>query len=103
NYAWNVRHQPVYLSESLCFQKSVGALSCLTCHDPHESAQKKPAAYYNAKCISCHAEGITERSSNCIDCHMPLVSPQAPLRFTNHWIGVYGAGAKLKPTATNTR
>jgi hypothetical protein len=28
---------------------------------------------------------------------MPLVSPQAPLRFTNHWIGIYRSGAKLKP------
>jgi hypothetical protein len=28
---------------------------------------------------------------------MPLVSPQPALRFTNHWIGVYRAGAKLKP------
>jgi hypothetical protein len=28
---------------------------------------------------------------------MPRVSPQAGLRFTNHWIGVYAAGAKLKP------
>ena len=29
NYPWNVRHQPVYLSESACFRKSRGGLSCL--------------------------------------------------------------------------
>jgi len=28
--AWNVRHQPIYLSQSACFLKSNGALSCLT-------------------------------------------------------------------------
>jgi len=98
NYAWNVRHQPVYLSEVRCFKKSGGALSCLTCHDAHESAGKKAAAYYNAKCAACHAE--ENDPPNCIDCHMPLVSPQPPLRFTNHWIGVYGEGAKLKPFST---
>jgi hypothetical protein len=100
NYAWNVRHQPVYLSQSACFRKS-GALSCLTCHDPHESAGRKPAADYNARCQQCHSivKPVCRQQmpANCIDCHMPLVSPQSPLRFTNHWIGVYGAGAKLKP------
>jgi formate-dependent nitrite reductase cytochrome c552 subunit len=40
---------------------------------------------------------LTQTVANCIDCHMPKVSPQIPLRFTNHWIGVYGPGAKLKP------
>jgi hypothetical protein len=28
---------------------------------------------------------------------MPLVAPQTGLRFANHWIGVYGEGAKLQP------
>jgi len=101
NYAWNVRHQPVYLSQSACFRKSGGALSCLTCHDPHEAAGSKPAADYNARCHRCHSivKAVCRQQTlaNCIDCHMPSVSPQSPLRFTNHWIGVYGDGAKLKP------
>jgi hypothetical protein len=97
NYAWNVRHEPVYLSHSTCFLKSGGRLSCLTCHDPHEAAGKKPASFFNAKCGECHAGCKVKERVNCIDCHMPLVSPQPSLRFTNHWIGVYGAGAKLKP------
>ncbi len=101
NYAWNVRHQPVYLSQSECFRKSGGALSCLRCHDPHGPAGRKPAGDYNARCHQCHAvvKPVCRQQTpaNCIDCHMPLVSPQSPLRFTNHWIGVYGAGAKLKP------
>lgn len=99
NYSWNVRHQPVYLSQSACFRKSAGALSCLTCHDPHEAATKHAAAYYNSRCTGCHSATacLTRQRGNCIDCHMPLVSPQAPLRFSNHWIGIYGDGAKLKP------
>jgi hypothetical protein len=104
NYAWNVRHQPVYLSQSLCFLKSRGVLSCLTCHDPHEPAAKKPVAFFNQKCLECHSDSsrhknqcLAKSRSNCIDCHMPLVSPQPPLRFTNHWIGIYKTGAKLKP------
>jgi hypothetical protein len=104
NYAWNVRHQPVYLSESRCFQRSRGALSCVTCHDPHEPAGQRKALDYNARCAACHTaklhppkEVCTKGSANCVDCHMPLVSPQSPLRFTNHWIGVYRGGSNLKP------
>jgi hypothetical protein len=95
-YAWNVRHQPVYLSQSRCFLKS-RTLSCLTCHDPHGPADKKPVAFFNEKCRQCHSGCIVKSRTNCVDCHMPLVSPQAPLRFTNHWIGIYRTGAKLKP------
>ncbi len=105
NYAWNVRHQPVYLAESRCFQMSKGALTCLSCHDAHEPAGKKQASDYNQRCDACHsisshppkAVCVEKRPANCVNCHMPLVSPQPPLRFTNHWIGIYGEGAKLKP------
>ncbi len=96
NYAWNVRHQPVYLSQSRCFQKSKGALSCLSCHAAHEPLRTRDAAYYNQRCASCHTVA-PGKPPNCVDCHMPRVAPQPPLRFTNHWIGVYGEGAKLKP------
>ncbi len=101
NYAWNVRHQPLYLAESRCFLKSKGKLSCLTCHDPHEAAARQPASFYNRKCEACHPRTKPvcrqRNNANCIDCHMPAVTPQSALRFSNHWIGVYGEGAKLKP------
>jgi predicted CXXCH cytochrome family protein len=95
NYSWNVRHAPVYLSQSQCFRKSKGTLTCLTCHDPHEPAGIKKISDYNSRCLGCHS--AAKMPPNCVDCHMPLVSPQSPLRFTNHWIGIYQTGAKLKP------
>ena len=105
NYSWNVRHQPIYIGQSACFTKSEGALSCLTCHQPHEGLRTNDAAFYAERCAGCHNAGTrppaatcsTDSGSSCIDCHMPRVSPQAYLQFTNHWIGVYGEGAKLKP------
>jgi hypothetical protein len=100
-FAWNVRHQPVYLSRSTCFQRSNGALSCLACHNSHGALQRE-ASYYNGVCVSCHeAAHSGAAAGNCIDCHMPRVSPQPPLQFTNHWIGIYGDGAKLRPIASN--
>ena len=100
NFAWNVRHQPVYLSQSACFLKSRGKLSCLTCHAPHGSLETR-VEIYDARCKACHATAQPSSACaqrNCAGCHMPRVSPEPPLRFTNHWIGVYGtAGSKLKP------
>ena len=121
NYAWNVRHQPIYLSQSACFQKSKGALTCLSCHDPHGPLRRNDAAYYDQTCRNCHGgeqpqgrgpqvgsriltgpppKAVCERRGpvNCTDCHMPRVTPQAGLQFSNHWIGIYGEGAKLKPS-----
>lgn len=100
SYAWNVRHQPVYFSQSECFRKSSGAFSCVTCHSPHASLETRAAAY-DVKCAGCHSSRLRPPAANCregcVTCHMPRVSPEPPLRFTNHWIGVYGSGAQLKP------
>ena len=100
NFSWNVRHQPVYLSESACFRKSKGALSCLSCHAAHENLNRN-ASDYNHVCSGCHASAHSNAQSktNCIDCHMPRISPEAPLRFTNHWIGIYATGSHLKPVS----
>lgn len=97
--AWNTRHQPLYLNQSACFQKSRGALSCLTCHAAHEPVSRD-AAQYEGKCSSCHAKprhktAVAGRS--CVSCHMPGVKPHPDLRFANHWIGIYAAGAPLRP------
>jgi Cytochrome c554 and c-prime len=102
--AWNVRHQPIYLAQSACFLKSKGTLSCLTCHDMHQELDRKPASY-DQKCAACHkavkhspaSRYAAARAASCVGCHMPRVSPQPHIEFTNHWIGVYSDESKLKP------
>jgi Zn finger protein HypA/HybF involved in hydrogenase expression len=88
---WNTRHQPVYLSQSACFRKSKGSLSCLTCHAPHTSLSVE-AADYGKRCAGCHAQARHRSplgAKSCVECHMPEVQVNPQLRFTNHWIGIY--------------
>jgi len=105
NDPWNVRHQPPYFQQSQCFQKSGGALSCLTCHNPHEKLRRDDAAYYNKVCSGCHdRNGLPPKqickdqpAPDCARCHMSGVAVNGHLTFRNHWIGVYGNGVPLKP------
>jgi len=103
--AWNVRHQPSYLHRAACFRNSGGALSCITCHNPHEPLRQS-AAYYDARCASCH-KSVTHKTAlgtrACIDCHMPQVTTSPTLHFTNHWIGIYEKPAKLTPSRRAVR
>ena len=96
---WNSRHQPLYLSQSPCFRKSNGRLSCLTCHNPHQPLERS-ASVYDKRCASCHAaprHRTPVGTRSCMGCHMPQVPASAELAFTNHWIGVYGKGRSLRP------
>jgi tetratricopeptide (TPR) repeat protein len=112
----SIRFQGTTLTWSRCTTASRGALSCLSCHDPHRDAETSHA-YYESKCLACHdptrtnADVLAEHpatdgtrpialpddvprvpcpvnpSSGCIDCHMPTRSGVIPhTRFTDHWI-----------------
>lgn len=90
---FNVRFQPMGLLASRCFSSSQ-ALSCITCHDPHEDA-RKDAAFYIAKCLECHPSSSEpdsdcrrQEEQNCLPCHMPRASPSPYLYFTDHRIRV---------------
>ena len=97
--SWNVRHEPAYLSQAACFRKSAGALSCLTCHNPH-APLGRDFAEYDKRCVSCHS-GVRHRTVKtaraCVECHMPQVPTSAELKFTNHWIGIYAKDNPLVP------
>ncbi len=100
---WNVRHQPIYLSQSKCFKASPEGLKCMNCHDPHEPIRRDEPAYYNSRCAECHSEAqeppaeVCKAEPGCASCHMPGARPHADLVFHNHWIGVYGEGETLLP------
>lgn len=78
---FEINHHPYRLEQSPCFQASGGALSCLTCHDPHRKVPaEERAAHYRRACLECHdglghpqlPEPVDVAASDCTTCHMPL-------------------------------
>lgn len=71
---------PYRLRQSRCYVKSEGALTCETCHNPHD-LHKGPesVSYYASICMKCHAASLPARialhqhpaSNDCVSCHMP--------------------------------
>jgi Cytochrome c554 and c-prime len=105
----NVRFQPYRIFKSKCYSDD-RRISCTACHNPHE-VLNEDAAYYDAKCLSCHQSSVkkvqTAASSadstgapiiagscrvgtkNCSSCHMPKIEPPgAHFKFTDHYIRI---------------
>jgi hypothetical protein len=93
------RFQPFGLSLSKCFIQSNNALTCITCHNPHEDA-KTDSKSYEPACLSCHSGKSADKKAcpvnpkeKCIGCHMPTrpVFPGSPLpnAMADHFIRVY--------------
>jgi predicted CXXCH cytochrome family protein len=88
---------PYRLRKSRCYLESRGALTCTTCHNPHQASDGPgAAARYTRVCQSCHAAAIErlvrqERhpaSANCVSCHMLERRPSDAIhvRVTDHYI-----------------
>ena len=95
------------LTSSACFKKS-DAMDCSTCHDVHKNERGNTESF-NLKCIKCHggtamvcAEDtviLESKNSNCIACHMPLLTTNSikintdidssTIKVRTHLIDVY--------------
>jgi tetratricopeptide (TPR) repeat protein len=77
---FEIVNAPYRLRQSQCFLKSEGALTCETCHNPHD-LHKGPesTSYYASICMKCHAGTLPAQialhrhsaSNDCVSCHMP--------------------------------
>ena len=105
----NVRLQPYRIFHSKCYSDD-RRISCTACHNPHEPL-KREVAYYDAKCLACHAPtgkaagvkihagaesvGVSCKVStkDCVSCHMPKLGPPAAhFKFTDHYIRIVKPG-----------
>jgi tetratricopeptide (TPR) repeat protein len=91
-----VRSPGLTFTFSRCYTESGGALSCLTCHDPHRS-DKEPVRFYESKCLVCHSRTSASQtacrvnpSTNCLNCHMPKIHVAVlHSSLTDHYIRVH--------------
>ncbi|MCC6371570.1 MAG: tetratricopeptide repeat protein [Bacteroidia bacterium] len=84
------------LKQSACFIKSyqkagkknalkpyLGALTCVTCHNPHVSVRETNKNVFNEACMNCHqmeakvtakndCNRFVSKKSDCVSCHMPV-------------------------------
>jgi hypothetical protein len=118
----DVRFQPYRLANSKCFDGTDPRISCVACHDPHKKLVRDSPAYYDPKCLACHAPqppaadlkpaadsaAASEATpsnhsthgkvcpvakSNCVSCHMPKVSlPNGLILFSDHQIRIAKTG-----------
>jgi tetratricopeptide (TPR) repeat protein len=81
------------LRKSACFQASGGALTCTTCHNPHQASRGED---YTQACLRCHSTALAKlvdarrhpAAQECTSCHMPRRRPSDAVHtvITDHYI-----------------
>jgi predicted CXXCH cytochrome family protein len=92
------------LRQSLCFQKTIGRLTCTSCHNPHRTPRGAEAVQqFRQSCLQCHDE-LSKRShpepasADCVRCHMPKRRTEdvVHVMMTDHRIQRPRAGKQLQ-------
>lgn len=108
------------LKQSACFIKSLdkaagdkslkpykGAMTCITCHNPHVSVKETNPDVFNQACLSCHqttsvtsqhASLKTKKINDCVSCHLPLSGATDIPHVTvhDHYIRKPLSGAEIR-------
>lgn len=89
--------QPANTRKSRCYQESDGQLTCIVCHDSHQTIRGAArVSHYRKACLGCHAEDACSADAvkrtppnqrDCVACHMPRrPSTLRDFPITDHWI-----------------
>lgn len=113
---FEINHHPYRLRQSKCYLESEGAMSCMSCHDPHRKVPvEERLVHYQQACRSCHEiddcdlEAMTAQArqslpeavrgvavNDCVACHMPQRRPTDVIEvtMTDHLIRRHPVGAE---------
>lgn len=87
---FEIAHSAYRLQKSRCFLESKGAMTCTTCHNPHDAPRGQAAVEkYNSVCATCHAKPANHAAlRDCTGCHMPKRRAEDVIHgvMTDHYI-----------------
>jgi Flp pilus assembly protein TadD len=98
------------LVQSRCFRESAGAMTCTTCHNPHDIPRGEEAVrHYASVCRKCHAAQLGRMvagqqhpaAADCVPCHMPKRTPSdaVRVRVADHFIRKHPEADPAAPLA----